>query len=265
MRSVLVLGGVLWTSLAFAYDPAPVMSFAKPTPGGKYVLVMLHSFEGATGKGLKEKYGRSGLYPAGDPTKPLWLCDWKADRDWNVFVSDDGVFAVRVPDGEPGLRRWLLQHDKPVPPRAAGWDNAPALFIYKDGKPLRTLTLRDVFDCKQFTDRDCFMGPVVTIDAVRDADGRVSISSEADGRKQTVTVAFRTGEGIERGGAGAPGGSGAAGSRTSGNGGESATGGDATTEGRSWGRVILIGLLVVAVCTAVFAGLAVLVVRRQRV
>jgi hypothetical protein len=255
MRGALVLVGVLWSSVAFGYDAVPVMSFAKPTADGKYVLVMLHPGDFARSQELKEKYSRSGLYPVDDPTKPVWLCDWKAEREWNVFVSDDGVYAVRVPDGEPGLRRWLLKQEKPVPPRAAGWEDAPAVFIYKDGKPFRTLALRDVFDSRPFTDRDCFMGPVVTIDTFRDADGRISVSSEADGRKQTVPVAFRTGEVVDRGvvgAAGAPAG------------GEPAAAGSATPEGRSWSRFILIGLVVVGVCSALFAGIAVLVVRFQR-
>ena len=85
MRGVPTLAGVLWSSVAPAYDAVPVMSFAKPTANGKFVLVMLHPFEGAKGKELREKYRRCGLYPVGDPTKPVWLCDW--NRAGNLYRS----------------------------------------------------------------------------------------------------------------------------------------------------------------------------------
>src|SRR5262245_18350674 len=140
MRAVLVLTGALFASSALAYEAVTVMSFAKPTADGKHVLVMLRSFEGAAGKGLKEKYGRPGRYPINDPKKPVWTCEWQVDREYNVFASTDGILALRVPDGEPGLRDWHLMNDEPIPPKPAGWEDAPALFIYKDGKPFKTLT-----------------------------------------------------------------------------------------------------------------------------
>jgi hypothetical protein len=253
MRGVLVLTGLLLSCPAFAYESVPVMSFAKPTANGKYVLVMLHPFDGAGGKGLREKYGGSGLFAAGGPKKMVWACDWKADREYNVFVSDDGVFALRVPDGEPGLRHWHLMNDKPVPARAAGWEDAPALFIYKDGKPFKTLALRDVFDCSRFTDRDYYMGPVIVVDSFLDELGRVSVSSEAGGRKQTATVAFRTGAVLEPGRAEA----GAPGAPTTGGGrGE-------PNSGRGRVRGFLIGLGVSG-CLAAFVGVAVLLIRHKR-
>jgi hypothetical protein len=251
MRRALVLCGLLFASPVFAYDPVPPQSFAKPTANGKFVLVMLHPFEGGAKKGLKEKYAQSGLYPADDPTKPVWTCDWKANWERNVFVSNDGIFAVRVPDGDPGLRTWLLMNDHKVPPKPSGWEDAPALFIYKNGKLFHTLTLREVFVTSRFTDRDCFMGPVIMIDAFLDAGGQVTIRGEANGNKQSATVAFRTGEVVERSGGGEP-----FGLFTSSSGSDSA--------GRSWGRVILLGLIVVGVCTASFIGAAVFLIRRER-
>lgn len=266
MRGVLVLSGVLWSSAAFAYDAVPVMSFSKPTANGKYVLVMLHPGDFPRSKELKEKYGRSGLYPANDPKNPVWLCEWSAERDWMVSVSDDGVYAVRIPNGDPGLRHWLLSTERLIPARAADWDTAPALFLYKNGNLFRTLTYRDLFDCSQFSERDCFMGPVVSIEAFRDPDGHVSISSEKDDEKTLkTTVAFRTGEVIERGGFGSGGGGGRSRAPSSRSGtegtGTSARSGDAT-EGRSWGRTLLMGFMVVGACSAAFACIAVLLVRR---
>lgn len=253
MRGILVLCGVLIASTALAYDAAPPHSYTKPTANGKHVLVILHKWD-APNKKLQEKYERSGLYPANDSTKPAWTCDWRADWESNVFASDDGIFALRVPDGEPGLRHWLLSTERPIPSRKPGWQDAPALYIYDRGQPFRTLALKDVFNCSRFTERDCYMGPVITIESFDDASGRVVISAEASGRKQTTTVAFRTGEVIEREGRGGPLEflSPRSASGTSG-------------EGRSWVSVILLGLLVVGGLSAVFMLVAFKMVRWQRI
>ncbi len=236
MRGALVLGGLLFgTASALGYSEAPPHSFAKPSANGKFVLVMLHNFERPSDKGLREKYGKSGLYPVGDPTKPLWTCDRSARSERDVFVSDDGAFAVRVPDGNPGLRRWVLSYEKEIPEKRAGWEDAPALHIYKDGKPFRTVTLREAFGTSRFSDRDCFMGPIVAIDSFDDAGGRVVISTEADERKLTATVGFRTGDVSADSAGGA--------------------------SGRNWGRVLLIGLVVVSLGAAAFG---VLLFRKPR-
>jgi hypothetical protein len=245
MRGVLVLGGVLLALPVSAYDAVPAQSFAKPVPGGKFVLVMLQPSDFPRDKELRKKYARSGLYPVGDPAKPVWTCDWVAQWERNVFASEDGVFAVRVPDLDPGLRSWVLSYKETIPAKTLGWEDDPALWIYQNGKPFRTLALRDVFDASRFTDRDCYLGPIIIIDSFDDASGRVTISTEAGGKKRTATVAFRTGEVVERGGGGFFDGAEGEG-------------------GQSWGRVILIGLLVVGVCAAVFVGVAVFLMRWQR-
>ncbi|MCI0703525.1 MAG: hypothetical protein L0241_20790 [Planctomycetia bacterium] len=250
MRGLLVFGGILLATPAFGYSAAPPHSFAKPTANGKYVLVMLQKWD-RPAEPLSKKYALSGLYPKDDPANPVWTCDWSANWERNVFASNDGVFVVRVPDSEPGLRSWLLQHDRPVPPKRAGWENEPAVMIYKNGQLFRTIALRDVFRCSRFTDRECFMGPIVTIDSFHDDGGRVSISTHADGKKQTVTVAFRTGEAIESGGGSSVESTGSGGSFDS-----------STATGRNWGRTILIGLLVVGVGAAGLVGL-VLLARKQ--
>lgn len=259
MRGVLIFGGVLLATPAFAYDAPPPHSFAKPTANGKYVLVMLQPHDLPGDKGLKAKYGHSGLYPVGDSTKPMWTTEvWKADWDRNVFASDDGVFALRVQDLDPGLRRWLLGVDaNRIPPKKAGWEDEPALTIYQNGKPFRTLAIREVFDTSRLTDRDCYMGPIIVIDSFQDAEGRVTISTEASGKKRTTTVAFRTGEVVEK----------------------KSEGGhlinipflneDNATENAGegkpkWAVVFLIGLVVVGACTAAFVALAAVLVMRQK-
>jgi len=247
MRGFLVFAGVLLTAPAFGESPPEVRSFAKPTPGGKYVLVMLEKragWEKETEKtALEQKYARSGLYPKDDPTKPLWPCEWHANWAWNVFASDDGIYAVRVPDTRDVSRyfNWMLRkYDKPISPKRAGWENEPALLISKNGQLFRTLAFKDVFVCSRFTDRDCSMGPIVTIDGFLDDAGHVSISTRANGNKQTATIAFRTGEVVRP-----------TGSEES-----------AAANGWSWDRVIVIGFVVVGLGTAAFA-LAILLLRKQ--
>jgi hypothetical protein len=261
MRAALALAWGLFAAPAFAYEAVPVTSFAKPTPGGKYVLVMLHPVGTEKAKALKEKYGRPGLYPAADPTRPVWNCDWRADWDHNVFASDDGVFAVRVPDGDPGGRHWRLMSGERVPPKPAGWEGAPALFIYQNGKTFRTVALKDAFDASRFSDQDCFLGPVVTLDSFQDAEGRVTISVEGERGKQTATVAFRTGEVVEKGRA--------AGDieRTIGGGSWSIPlpgGTDAPAGAPNWLRMTLIGLAIVAAACAAATSVAVLLVWKRR-
>lgn len=263
MRRALAFVLLLVASPAFAYDAAPPHSFAKPTADGKYVLVMLHGLGGARDVELKKKYAASGLYPADDPTKTVWTCDWKANWETNVFASADGVFVVRVLDRDPGTRHWLLSNEeRKVPPKKAGWDDEAALLIYQNGKLARTLAIKDVFDPSRFSDRDCYMGPIITIDAFEDAEGRVSVSAEAKGKKLTTTVNFRTGEVVghtetraQRGAAVMP------------PDGEPTRDDEPTHDGeteRGWGRPILIGVLVVGLCAAAFVVLAVLMIRSQR-
>lgn len=257
MRGILIVMGMLLSGSVFAYDAPPPHSFTKPAASGKYVLVMLQSHGGPRDQELRAKYGRSGLYPVNDPTKPVWTCDWVADWDRNVFVSDDGVFALRVQDLDPGLRRWLLGVDADrIPPKKAGWEDAPALMVYQNGKPLHTFAIREVFDKSQFTDRDCYQGPIVVVDSFQDAEGRVTISTEAGGKKRITTVAFRTGEVVEK--------------KSQGGGWFSipVLNGEGETESAGglleWVRVLLIGLVVVGVGALTLVGLAVVLVRRQK-
>jgi hypothetical protein len=252
VRGSLVLGGFLVAAPALAYTAPPVTSFAKPTGDGRHVLVMLHTGPGGRGTDLNARYARSGLYPADDPTTPRWVCNWTSARERGVFASDDGVYAVRVPDGDPGLRRWLLQSEALIPARAANWDEATAMFIYKNGRLERTLSLKDVFDTRRFTDRDCYQGPVVTIESFRDAAGRVTLATEAGGTTLTATVDFRTGVTNNRSGSVVPALDGVAFCPSTGE----------PPSGRSWWWPVLAGLTVVGAGTAVFVVLAALLARR---
>ena len=248
MRSLLALG--LLAAPAVAYEAAPPQSYAKPV-GNKYVLVMLQP-EGRDFKDdLRRKYGRSGLYPADDPVKPLWTCDWHAEYERNVAVSADGEWAVRVPDVETGLRHWLLGIEKrPVPKPNEGWPAQPAVFVYRNGKLAHTLAVQDLFDTGRFSDRDLFMGPMLAIDSFDAATGRVVVSTaHEDGRRPAATVEARTGEVTDH------------------------TGGVVldcgNVPGSGWGGlprwagVVLTGTAVVGGGAAAVFGLAVVLIRRQ--
>lgn len=246
MRTMLMLCGLALSAPAVAYDAAPPQSYAKPVGGGKFVLVMLqpegHDFK----PDLRKKYGKSGLYPADAPARPLWTCDWHAEYEANVAVSADGEWAVRVPDVETGLRHWLLGiENRPVPKPGAGWPNQPAVFVYRNGKLVHTLAVKDVFDTGRFSDRDLFMGPVIEIDSFDERPGRVWVRTTGDdGGTQTSAVAVRTGE-VSRGVCG-----------------EYRMGFGSWLP--RWAEVALIGgVVVVGGAAAVFA-LAAVLVRRQR-
>lgn len=235
-----------------AYSAAPPQSFAKAVPGGKFFLVMLQP-EGRDFKDdLRKKYGKSGLYAVGDPKSPVWTCDWCADYERNVVVTEGGEWVVRVTDVETGLRHWLLGIEgRPAAKPIDVWQDRPAVMVYRRGQLVHTLAVKDVFDPSRFTDRDLFMGPVLAIDAAEPDTGRVRVvTTHADGSQQTAMVDARTGEVVDR---------------------DAGRGGwftDCGNNGPSlgwerWAAVLLIGLAVVAAGAGAVAGLTALLVRRQ--
>lgn len=254
MRTLLIMAGVLFTLPAFAYDAAPLQSYSKPVADGKFVLVMLRPGKNDFKPDLREKYGRSGLYPTDDPTHPLWTCDWCADYADNVVVTADGEWAVRVADVEQGLRHWLLSiENRPVLKPGDGWQDRPAVMIYRQGKLVHTLAVKDLFDTGRFTDRDLFMGPVMQIDAFEADTGRVWVSTPlADGTRQSAIVDSHTGAVSDKHNGGVF----DDGALKCGNNGPSV----------SWDRWVWAGLIgtgVVGFGAAAVIGLTVLLVRRQ--
>lgn len=208
MRAILGLLGLLGLAvgqLAFGYSAAPPQSFAKATADGKHMLVMLRPKPAGdlrTPNLVESKFDRSGLYPIkppGDntPAEPVWTCDWSADWERNVLVANDAAHVVRVPDVETGLRHWLLNTEGTranIPPKPADLATRSAVFLYKDGKPFKTVTFGEVFDCSAFTAADCFMGPVVVLEQLDDAGGRVHLHAESERGSQYAAIDFRTGQ-----------------------------------------------------------------------
>lgn len=255
MRTVSVVAMVLLAAPVFAYDAAPLQSYAKPVADGKFVLVMLRPGKNDFKPELRAKYGKSGLYPADDPTKPLWTCDWCADYDHNVVVTADGEWVVRVADVEQGLRHWLLSIEgRPIPKPGDVWQDRPVVMIYHKGQLVRTLAVKDLFDTGRFTDRDLFMGPVVKIDAFEADTGRVWVSAPlADGTRQSAVVDSRTGGVSDKHNGGLF------------DGDLLKCGNDGPSDG--WGRWVWVGLIgtgVVGAGAATVVGLTVVLIRRQR-
>jgi hypothetical protein len=205
MRAILVLVGLSLGQFAFGYSAAPPQSFAKATADGKHMLVMLRSKpagDSRTPNLIESKYDRSGLYPVpkpGDktPPVPVWACDWSADWPRDVLAANDAIHAVRVPDSDPGYRHWVLgiQNKRDgFPPKPANLESQPAVFLYKEGKLFKTLTFGEVFDCANLTAADCFMGPVVVLEQLDDAGGRVHLHVESERGSQYAAIDFRTGQ-----------------------------------------------------------------------
>lgn len=241
-------------SAGFAYSPVPLSSYVKPTPNGKFVLVMLLPADAGNERNeARKRYTQSGLYTADDPTSPVWACDWRADHKENVTVSEDGVFAVRVADTDAGGKTWrkLSLPDYKAPPKRAGVGNEPAVWVYKNGQLHRTFTAGELFDCRRLTDDDCDGGPVVNIDGFRDADGRVTVKVHGEKGTQSADVGFRDGtvSGRQNGAGVSDCGSGLK---------------CGTPSPGDWVWVVGIGLAVVSAGGAAVAGLAFVLIRGQR-
>ncbi len=98
MRLQLTVCAALLCTPLLAYKPAPVreLDFAKPTPDGKFLLVMLRTRDTE----LTKTYPQPGLYPVDDPGKPVWTLDWSAKWETSVFASGDRLFAGIVAEGQ---------------------------------------------------------------------------------------------------------------------------------------------------------------------
>lgn len=251
-------------AVGFAYEAIPARSFTKPTGDGKHLFVMIvpKAVRDIPNDDLRAKYGKSGLYPKDDPTAPVWACEWYTQYESAVAVSNDAAFVVRVPDRKINWQQRAGGSYR-IPKRPPGVEGLAAVTVYQSGKPLRTFTLRELFDCSQFTDADCDGGPVCEIDSFRDAAGRVTIRTVSGGKPQTRTIHFRTGEILPVGTSDLPPEvTDPAGKRPPPT---EATDRPAPAEPkRQWAHVALIGVIVVVGCSTAFAALAVTLVRGQR-
>ena len=114
-------------------DPIPPpRSYARTSPDGRYVFVMLSPREAAGGTSpdavespaLRARYAQSGLYPNDGSTTPLWTVDWYSR--W-VRPLSDGVHLVRT---DP----------------AATSAKSPAVSFFASGQLINSYVLHDLMD-----------------------------------------------------------------------------------------------------------------------
>jgi hypothetical protein len=141
------------TSPALAQPVTPKLSYNYPTTDGRYELVMLGTgglpvtYPAAvrdTDATLRATYKKSGLYPVGNTTDPLWTTDEYWDYPASAFP--DGVHAARIHGGHTVVRRAVLVPTDgrlPADAERAALD-APAVTFYARGKPLRAYTVREL-------------------------------------------------------------------------------------------------------------------------
>ena len=144
---------VLTARSAFAVGalPEPV-SYTKPVADGKYTFVMLGDPASeakqspsaqAEFRALREKYLRSGLYPA-DGREPLWPLDAPYAPYDNTFLAADGVHLARL-EGE-----WWVERDYPSPFKRLPAEeekkqfDAAAVGFYENGKLVKSYPLKDL-------------------------------------------------------------------------------------------------------------------------
>lgn len=195
MRTALLLLVTAFGGGVFAYEPIPARSYTKPTADGRHLLVMIvpKGVRNIPNDELRAKYGQSGLYPIDAPTRPRWTCDWYVQYESGVVASNDGEYAVRVPDRKRNWRQ-IVDSKYRIPPRPPGVANLAAAIVYRNGQLHRTVTLGELFDCSMFTNADCDGGPECSIDRYSDSTGRVTIRTAAGGVVLKRTIDFRTGD-----------------------------------------------------------------------
>ncbi len=133
--------------------PEP-LSYAKPTPGGQFVLVVFGSAEaeknlnGGDNKrhsaAVRAKYAVPGLYRATDDEHPplvYALAGYAPDE--NVYLTADGRTVVRI-EGD-----WWRTKAYPVGQRLSAEVeqkqlDAPAISFFRDGKLMKSYPLRDL-------------------------------------------------------------------------------------------------------------------------
>ena len=151
-RSLLAVVFALFAAPAFAAGslPEPV-SYSKPVAGGKFTFVQLGDPAAEAKQSasirkefaqLREKYPRSGLYPADSPN-PAWTLDAPYAPYDNTYPSADGVHLARI-KGEA----WIEQNYPggkrlPADVEQKQYD-APAVGFYANGKLTRSYPLRDL-------------------------------------------------------------------------------------------------------------------------
>ncbi len=239
MRSAITLAVLVGLGGGAGASVSAPESYAVDTPNGQFKLVMLvkdghEPQEGSDAAKLNARYKQSGLYRADGSPDPLWTVDWYS-RGKGIHPLNDGRTLVVVEYEEPNCYpvEWTLKRNGRTVPELARVTTA--ITFYRDGKPVRSHTVTDLFDVSRFDPEATWWGTHTPPD---EAAGTVTLTAESG---ETVTLDCHTGErvGVLGDWCGTP-----------------------TASRPVW--VVLAGGAVVAGGTAAFVGLAVVLLRRQR-
>jgi hypothetical protein len=120
-------------TIAYGDSEAPLCSYVRDSPNGKYLFVMLapRNARYDDGAELKNIFPASGMYLNDVSKTPLWTVDWYAH---SVMVFSDGVHVVR---SGPWARELSDE----------------ALTFFANGKMLRSYRVGDLVDLKIFLER----------------------------------------------------------------------------------------------------------------
>jgi len=148
-----LLSFLLASAAAAAPLPEP-LSYAKPAPGGRFVLVVFGAAESEAklkdgdnkrhSAAVRAKYAVPGMYRAtADEHPPLVYALDGYVPDENVHLTADGRHVIRV-EGD-----WWRTKAYPVGQRLAPEVerrqlDAPAVSFFEDGKPLTSYPLKDL-------------------------------------------------------------------------------------------------------------------------
>lgn len=132
--------------------PEPV-SYAKPTPDGRFVLVAFGNPEAEaklTGEtkryavDVRAKYPTPGLYAAGDPSKPVYELGGYSPDD-QVYLSADGRHVIRV-EGD-WWKTKAYPAGKRLPPEVEQAQlDAAAVRHFTDGKLTHEYALKELVE-----------------------------------------------------------------------------------------------------------------------
>ena len=150
LRNILPLFGLLIVSNAFAAPLPEPLSYAKPCPGDRFVLVVFGSpeAEAKLGSGdikrqvesVRAKYPVQGMYEAGDGAKLVYSLGGYAP-DTNIYLTADGRYVIRV-EGD-----WWKTTAYPAGKRLSAEAeqlqlDAPAVSFFRDGALLKSYPLK---------------------------------------------------------------------------------------------------------------------------
>lgn len=130
--------------------PEPI-SYAKPTPGGQFVMVVFGSSEAEAklkdgemkrqAEEVRKKYARPGMYSAANATLVYALDGYTPDD--NLYLTADGRHVARI-EGDSWQTRAYPAGTRLPPDEEQKQLDAPAVSLFADGKLLKSYPLKEL-------------------------------------------------------------------------------------------------------------------------